>query len=136
RVHGDLDPCDRVANRERGTDRALGVVLVRHRSAENSHHGVADIFLERAAKALELGSHPRDLRTNRRAQLLWISVVAEYCRIDEIGKENRDHLPLLAAEPDHGGPARGTEAGALREPRAALGARGHATSIGRSQPRA
>ena len=134
RVHGDLDPCDRIANRERGADRALRVVLVCHRSAEDSHHGVADVFLERAAKALKFGSHPRDLWTNRRAQLFWISVVAEYCRIDEIGKENRDDLSLLAAERDDGGPARGTEAGALREPRAALGARGHATSIGRSRP--
>ena len=45
---------DRVADRERRADRALGVVLVRDRRAEQRHHRVADELLHRAAVALEL----------------------------------------------------------------------------------
>ena len=47
---------DRVADRERRPHRALGVVLVRDRRAEDGHHGVADELLDRAAVPLELGA--------------------------------------------------------------------------------
>ncbi len=46
---------DRLADRERGADGALRVVLVRDRSAEDGHHRVADELLDGAAEALELG---------------------------------------------------------------------------------
>ena len=45
---------DRVADRERRPDRALGVVLVRDRRAEDRHHRVADELLDRPAVPLEL----------------------------------------------------------------------------------
>ena len=46
-----------LADRERGTDGALGIVLVRGRRAEERHHRVADELLDGAAVALELGAH-------------------------------------------------------------------------------
>ena len=49
----------RVADRERGADGALRVVLVRDGRAEDRHHGVADELLDRAAEALELRAHAR-----------------------------------------------------------------------------
>ena len=52
----------RVADRQRGPDGALGVVLVRRRSAEDRHHRVADELLDRPAAALELLPEPREVR--------------------------------------------------------------------------
>ena len=45
-----------VADRERGADSALGVVLVRGRRAEDGHHRIADELLDGAAVALELAA--------------------------------------------------------------------------------
>ena len=45
--HGGLHP-------EPGADGALGVVLVRHRRAEDRHHVVADVLVDGAAVALDL----------------------------------------------------------------------------------
>ena len=46
-----------VADRERRADRALGVVLVRGRSAEERHDRVADELLDGAAMSFELGAN-------------------------------------------------------------------------------
>ena len=43
-----------IADRERGADGPLGIVLVRDRRAEDRHHRVADELLDRAAAALDL----------------------------------------------------------------------------------
>src|SRR6266542_2403432 len=55
-------------HRERDMERALGVVFVRRRSAERSHHRVTDELLDRAARPLDLGRHRQILSlTGRRA---------------------------------------------------------------------
>ena len=56
---------DRPANGERGANRALRVVLVGVRRAEQRKHGVAAELLERAAVALELGPDARVVRRDR-----------------------------------------------------------------------
>jgi hypothetical protein len=45
-----------VANRQRGADRSLRIVLVRRRRAEEGHDRVTDEFLDRAAVALEVAA--------------------------------------------------------------------------------
>ena len=45
---------DPVPDRQRRPHRPLGIVLVRHRRAEDGHHRVADELLHRAAEALQL----------------------------------------------------------------------------------
>ena len=45
---------DRVDDPQPSAHRALGIVLVRHRRAEDRHHRVADELLDRAAEALDL----------------------------------------------------------------------------------
>ena len=106
---------------------ALGVVLVCGRSTERGHHRVADELLDRAAGALDLGSHcvveavehdPRPLRILR---------APECRRADEIGEEYGRDLPLsggLRVAPDRRGAAR-TEARPLREDCTALLADSH-----------
>jgi hypothetical protein len=46
-----------VADRERRANRALGIVLVRRRSAEKRHNRVADELLDGAAMSFELGAN-------------------------------------------------------------------------------
>ena len=48
-----------VADRERGADGPLRVVLVREGRSEQRHHGVADELLDGAAEAFELGPQAR-----------------------------------------------------------------------------
>ena len=86
------------------------------------------------SEALDLLSHPRYLWTNCGTQILGISVVADYGRIDELREENRDHLAFFAAEQRTTAvPHAGQKRALSGSPEAALGARSHATSIGRSQ---
>ena len=63
---------ERVADRERGADGSLGVVLVRDRRAEDRHHRVADELLDRAAEALELGANARVVGLEQRAHVLGV----------------------------------------------------------------
>jgi len=51
---GFVELNDRLANRDRGTNGPLGIVLVRHGRAEERDDGVADELLHRAAVPLEL----------------------------------------------------------------------------------
>ncbi len=85
-----------VADRERRAHRALGVVLVRGRSAEERHHRVADELLDGAAEALELPAQVRVVRGEQAADVLGIELLGAGGEADEIGEEHRHDLALLA----------------------------------------
>ena len=87
---------DPVADRERGADRALGVVLVRGRRAEERHHRVADELLDRAAAALELGTQTRVVGLEDRAHVLRVHLLGPRREPDEVGEEDGHDLALLA----------------------------------------
>ncbi len=61
-----------IADRERRAHRALGIVLVCDRRAEQRHHRVADELLDRAAMAFELRAHARVVRTEQRVDVLGV----------------------------------------------------------------
>ena len=61
-----------VADRERGADGALGIVLVRGRRAEERHHGVADELLDGAAVTLELRADALVVRAEERLDVLGV----------------------------------------------------------------
>ena len=86
---------DPVADGERRSHCALGVVLVRDRGAEHRHHRVADELLHRAAEALELVAQPRVVRPEQRAHLLGIHALRARGEADEVGEEDGDDLALL-----------------------------------------
>ena len=65
-----LQLLDRLQDPQRGPHSPLGVVLVRDRSAEDRHDGVADELLDRAAEALDVGLHALVVRTQCRADVL------------------------------------------------------------------
>ena len=80
RVDGDPDLellflADPVADREGRPNRALGIVLVRDRGAEDRHHGVADELLDGAAADLQLGPEPVVERPQNRLDVLGVERV-------------------------------------------------------------
>jgi hypothetical protein len=121
RPHGDLETfltelSDRVEDAQRRPHRALGVVLVRDRCAEDGHHRVADELLDGAAEALDVRLHALVVRAQRRADVLRVGTVGPAGEADEVDEEHRDDLSFLAGR---GGrlqrlPAREAEACALR----------------------
>ena len=100
---GDPDPDlelallgERVADRERGADSSLRVVLVRDRCAEHRHDRIADELLDGAAVALELGAHLRVVRLQQPAHVLRVHALGARGEADEVAEEAGDDLALLA----------------------------------------
>ncbi len=85
-----------LADRERGADGALGVVLVRGRRAEQRHHRVADELLDGAAVALELRAHALVVRPEKRLDVLGIHRLGACREADEVAEDDRDDLALAA----------------------------------------
>ena len=85
---------DPVADRERGADRALGIVLVRDRRAEDRHDRVADELLDGAAALLELASQPLVVRREDRLARPRGRALGARGEADEVGEEDRYDLAL------------------------------------------
>ena len=105
-VHGDahleavlLGP---VANGECRADRALGVVAVGRRRAEDAHDRVADELLDRAAVALELLADALVVRREDRADVLRIELLGTSGEADEVDEQDGDDAALLAGPPGLG----------------------------------
>ena len=84
---------------ERGADRALGVVLVRDRHAEVRDDRVADVLLDRAAVALELGAEAAVVELEQREHVLRVELLRERGRADEVDEDERVELALLVRRP-------------------------------------
>ena len=85
-----------VADRERRADRALGIVLVRRRRAEERHHRVADELLDRAAVPLELGADALVVGAEDRLDVLRVERLRARREADEVAEDDRDDLALAA----------------------------------------
>ena len=85
-----------VPDRERRSDRTLGVVLVRDRRAEDGHDRVADELLDGASEALELRAHLRVVGLEQAAHILRIHALGACREADEVAEEAGDDLALLA----------------------------------------
>ena len=83
-------------DRERGSDGAFGVVLVRDRSTEQRHDRVADELLDRTAVALELGTQASVIRAEERLHVLRVHSLRARREADEVAEEDRDDLALSA----------------------------------------
>ena len=84
-----------------GTDGAQGVVLVRHRHAEDGHDRVADELLDRAAVALDRPAGGGEVAVQHAPQRLGVERLGELRRLDEVGEEDGDRLaPLLERRPE------------------------------------
>jgi hypothetical protein len=89
-----------VAHGERGPHRAFRIVLVRDRSAEERHDGVADELLDRAAEALELAAQPLVVTAEEAADVLGIHRLRAVSEVDEVAEEAGDDFALLAPRGD------------------------------------
>ena len=122
-----------VADRKGRAHRALGVVLVRDRCAEQRHYGVADELLDGAAHLLELGAQPLPVGREHRADVLGIELLGARREPDQVCEEHGDDFPLLAALLRGGErrPAREAEARDVRIVLPADPAARHGASLGR-----
>ena len=75
---------DRAADRERGANGALRVVLVRDRRTEQRDDRVADELLDRAAEALQLGPEAGVVRREPRSNVLRVHVLGLRGRADDV----------------------------------------------------
>jgi hypothetical protein len=76
--------------------RAHGVVLVHRRNPEDSHDGVADELLHRAAVPFEHGLGRLEVASHDPAEGLGIELLAKARRPRDIGEDDGDGLPRLA----------------------------------------
>jgi hypothetical protein len=121
-----------LAHGERGTDGALGVVLVRDGRAEDRHHRVADELLHRPAEALDLRPQAPVVGREHGAHVLRVELLRSSGEADQIGEEDRYDLALFPRRRLLGGERRGagvTEARAFRVLLAAFCAERHAESV-------
>src|SRR5207253_453863 len=84
-VHGG----DGMLDRERRSDRALGVILVRHRCTEDRHDGISDELLDGATVAFEHGPQLYVVRIEHAAHGFGIELFSLGGETDEIGKQDR-----------------------------------------------
>ncbi len=78
-----------------GPDRALRIVLVRHRRAEDGHHVVADVLVHGAAVALDLAAEAHQRTVHQGLHRLGIHALRHRRVARQIGEYDRDLAPLL-----------------------------------------
>ena len=91
-----VEVADRLLHRKGRIDGALGVVLVRDRSAEDRHDGVTDVLVDRPFVAADLPRKLVEIGREHATKLLGVEALAQHGGAGEIGKENRYDLALLA----------------------------------------
>ena len=75
--------------------RALGVVLVRQRGAEERHHVVADVLVHRAPVARDLGAQPHQGPVHQRLHLLGVHPLGHRRVARQVGEQHGDLAALL-----------------------------------------
>jgi hypothetical protein len=88
-------PLDRVDDAESRPDRALRVVAVRHRRAEDGHDGVADELLDGSLETLDLPLGAGVELLKRVADVLGIGSIRPGREPDHVDEQHRDHLPFF-----------------------------------------
>ena len=92
-----------LADRERGPNRTLGIVLMRSRSPEQRHDRVADELLDGASVSHELGADALVVGTKKRLDVLRIHRLGARREPDEIAEDDRHDLALTPrCSPRHG----------------------------------
>ena len=86
---------DRLQDAEAGADRALGIVLVRYRCAEDRHDRVPDELLDRAPVALDLLPQASVVGADAGADVLGVGRFRRGGEADEVAEEDGHDLALL-----------------------------------------
>src|SRR5262249_14207687 len=96
-VEGGVDVRHRILHSKRGAHRALGVVLVRHRRAEDRHHVVADVLVDGAAVALHLVAEATQAALYEALDRLGVHLLRHGRVARQVG-EYDGHAPALLRE--------------------------------------
>ena len=91
-----VDVAQRRLHAGRRAHRAQRVVLVRARQAEHGHDRVADVLLDLAAVARDLGGHRREVALLDLVQRLRVEPLAERGGALQVGEDDGDGLAHLA----------------------------------------
>ena len=81
---------------DRRAHRALGVVLVRDRRAEDRHHVVAHVLVHPASDALDLLAQTAQAPVHERLDRLGIEALGDRRVAGQVGEQHGDRAPLLA----------------------------------------
>ena len=121
-------PADRLLDRQGRLDRPEGVVLQRHRRAEERHEAVPEVLVDGSLVAVDGGGHQPQHLVQDPMHELGADLLGEPGRIGEVGEQHGQllALPLLGA-------ARGQAA--LGEVRRSVGGRRRARPAGRLRRR-
>ena len=87
---GVLGPAERALNRQAGEQRALNMVLLRHRGAEQRHEPVAGKLRRGASVAIHLGKAGGQKRADEIAHRLGPEPFGEGSRADDVAEQHRD----------------------------------------------
>jgi hypothetical protein len=68
------------------------------RHPEDGHHGVADVFLDRAAVTLDHLAHAREVAAHHVTQRFWVQLLAQRGRPGDVGEQDRHDLAGLARD--------------------------------------
>ena len=143
-VVGRVQLLDRLRDRDGGADRALLVILVRRRRAEECDDGVADELRDAAPVELELAPSLDVVGSEPRADVFGIERLRGRGGADDVREDGRDEPPLLDPGLDRRRGGRGCRGRCRRHRRAARQAElrdvriflaatdteGHETSVG------
>jgi len=88
------EPADRVDDRQPGTSRAFGVILMRLGIAEMDQHAVAHILGDKAAKAADGVGDAAMVGADNLAQVLGIKARGQRRRADQIAEHHGQLTPL------------------------------------------
>ncbi len=93
-----LVAADPVAHGERRGDRAVGIVSVRRRKAENRHHRVADELLDRAAVLRDRFARNGVVQRQQAAHLLGVELLAERGGAGHVREQHGHDAPFLGRD--------------------------------------
>ena len=133
---GDREATDRLDQLEPGTDRTLGVILVRGRRSPHGHDGVTDEFLDRPAVTPDDVGSDLEVPGQQLADRLRIAILGQRREADQIREEDGHHPPFGGARVGDGICADGRQARGHRlriaDGRAALAAEPVRRRVGRA----
>ncbi len=95
-------PIQRVVDIERGTRRAQRVGVMRARSTEQRHDGIADVLVDRAAVSEHDAVDERSVAADNVVQLFRIQRLGQRRKAAKIGKQNGDLSALIRLHVGHG----------------------------------
>ncbi len=89
------EPIERLVHLQGGTDRPVGIVLVRDRRAEEGQDGVAEDLVDGPPERLDVDDQPLERGVDQPFEALRVEMLRQRRVADHVGEQHGDHPPLL-----------------------------------------